>query len=391
MIKIKMYPASDGDAFLVSIKSIDGIKNIIIDMGRESTYDNQIKKDLIELNNKNQKIDLLIITHVDTDHIEGAVKFLKENSEDKIIDVCEVWHNSYRHFNFNKKDNNLKEIEKEQLKEIINQNQYILDVKDESNVTFEHGSTLASLLYGNSRWNKATNGRAISVDNIDTYYLGDVKIKLLSPNDKKLKRLSNHWRKYLNSLSYDFNITQDSLFDDAFELFLRSENVIEYDDENISNKKIKLNDSDVDKLSSNISKDMSPTNGSSISFILEVDKYKLLFLGDSHKDIIIENLKKIIGNNDDIKFDLVKISHHGSKNNTSLELLNLINADKFLISTNGKRHNHPNIETIAMLLKNEKYKEIIFNYHIDLISLLNNNELEKYNNYKIIKTNDISI
>ena len=102
MIEIKMYPAKKGDAFLVSFGTKKEI-NILIDMGFIDTYQNHIKHDLIELNQKGRSIDLLVITHIDQDHIQGAIKFFEENgSSNNIIEVKEVWHNSYRHLQFDK-------------------------------------------------------------------------------------------------------------------------------------------------------------------------------------------------------------------------------------------------------------------------------------------------
>lgn len=40
--------------------------------------------------------------------------------------------------------------------------------------------------------------------------------------------------------------------------------------------------------------DNSVVNGSSISFILEYKDYKLLFLADSHPDIVRENIQGLV-------------------------------------------------------------------------------------------------
>ncbi|XKW97216.1 hypothetical protein R8G64_01655 [Tenacibaculum maritimum] len=74
MINIKMYEASEGDAFLVSFGQDENI-NLLIDMGLSETYNNHIKRDLISLNERAKSIQLLVITHIDKDHIEGAISF----------------------------------------------------------------------------------------------------------------------------------------------------------------------------------------------------------------------------------------------------------------------------------------------------------------------------
>jgi len=101
-IRIEMFPAEGGDAFLLRF---DNKKNIMIDIGYRDTYTNYIKDRLLQLKEQGECIDLLVITHIDEDHIGGAIKFLQENGEadnPNVIDVKEIWHNSYRFLQFEK-------------------------------------------------------------------------------------------------------------------------------------------------------------------------------------------------------------------------------------------------------------------------------------------------
>lgn len=55
--------------------------------------------------------------------------------------------------------------------------------------------------------------------------------------------------------------------------------------------------------------------------------------------------------------------HHGSDRNLSKNLLDLIDCDRYLISTSGARHAHPNEITMARIFTHGgAEKEIIFNY-----------------------------
>src|SRR4051794_37805507 len=100
-----MFPASYGDSFLVTCHGgeISQNTNILIDMWFMSTYNNSIKKELIKIDALGESISLLVFTHIDDDHILGGVKLLEENGmadSPKIIKIQEVWHNSYRHLQF---------------------------------------------------------------------------------------------------------------------------------------------------------------------------------------------------------------------------------------------------------------------------------------------------
>lgn len=93
-------------------------------------------------------------------------------------------------------------------------------------------------------------------------------------------------------------------------------------------------------------------NASSIAFVLNFRNKKVLFLADSHPEVISDYLLKQ-GFNSEQKatFDYIKLSHHGSAKSISKQLLNMISCNNFIISTNGgkARSKHPSVETIAKL------------------------------------------
>ena len=62
-VKMKVFAAEAGDSFLISFND-EGKKNILIDMGFRSTYNKQIKKELVALNSRGESIDLLVFTHL---------------------------------------------------------------------------------------------------------------------------------------------------------------------------------------------------------------------------------------------------------------------------------------------------------------------------------------
>jgi hypothetical protein len=57
------------------------------------------------------------------------------------------------------------------------------------------------------------------------------------------------------------------------------------------------------------------------------------------------------------KLDCFKVSHHGSKANTSPELLKIIDCTCFAFSTDGSRHGHPDPEAIARILTADSRKK----------------------------------
>lgn len=395
---IDMFPAKNGDAFLIRF---DNKKNILIDMGYVDTYKKYIKDRLLKIKNENQCIDLLIITHIDEDHIEGAIEFFKENgnaNNPNIIEVKEVWYNSYRHLQFNKnKVSNITNFERTQLEEIKLSNFRVIskEINETSQVSAKQGSTLSGYLYGlgyiNNKWNTSFNGEAVNLDNKNEIELDDIKIYLLSPNTNKLKNLSNLWMEKLRKIDVDFSISDEEIFDDAYEMYIKKiKPIIDIDeDKNISYGLMNF-ETFIKKDIKQGKKDTSKSNGASIAFVLEYKNKKLLFLGDSHEDIIMKGLKRYKKNGKTLKFDIVKVSHHGSIKNNFKWIEDIV-VDNYLISTNGEKHNHPSKEVIAKILKVNKLKKTLyFNYPVDIVNDIRKEKLKEKYNYSIVVGNENS-
>ena len=387
-ITIEMFPAENGDAFLLRF---DNKKNILIDMGYSDTYRNYIRDRLIALKKEDQLINLLVITHIDEDHIEGAIEFLKENGKadnPNIVEIKEIWHNAYRHLQFNsEKVESISKAEIRRLEEVIlNNSGADRYCKCESEqISAEQGSTLAGYLYGlgyQDRWNRAFYHKAINLDSINRVDLGDINLMILSPNTNKLKRLSKVWIDKLEEFKFDFPISDEEIFDDAYEMYIKKLKSIIAEQEEISYD-IKSFESIIKGKITKKHSDYSESNGASISFIIEYKDKKLLFLGDAHEEIVLDSLKRYEEQNNNLDFDVIKVSHHGSiKNN--FKWIKKLKAKKYLISTNGKKHGHPNDEVVAEILKeNMGYKLLYFNYPIEICNILNDDNLKEEYNYSL--------
>ena len=381
-----MYPANEGDAFLVSFDS--GSTNIIIDMGLQKTYTDYIKPDLVDLKSHGQSVDLLVVTHVDNDHIVGAVNFIKENgAKDEIIEVKEVWHNSYRHLQFSKQDKPLDQEEKSTLKQIGSQNRILTKQSGLQDIKIEEGITLAGLLYGyDYSWNEKFDGKAVLKQRNVIEISSDLTIRIISPNTKKLDVLAAKWKAILESEKYNFTLNDDEIFDDAFEQYMRMPEFFS-ETKDIARNEGKLSFDELVNLQGN---DRSSTNGSSIAFIMEYSGKKLLFLGDAHEDVIYDELASLKYTGYALDFEIVKVSHHGSNNNISNRLLELVSSKRFLISTNG-RHSHPSLGAIAKIIASGQETEIITNYAHDKLESFKSTLAKNQNKIKFITTNEIIV
>jgi Metallo-beta-lactamase superfamily len=91
---ITMLPASQGDCLWVEYGSQERPHRILIDCGTSPTYQRHLKRRLAELR-PHPYVDLLIVTHIDTDHIGGVLKLL--DAPPQGLQVGQVWFNAWRH------------------------------------------------------------------------------------------------------------------------------------------------------------------------------------------------------------------------------------------------------------------------------------------------------
>ena len=115
--------------------------------------------------------------------------------------------------------------------------------------------------------------------------------------------------------------------------------------------------------------DNAAANGSSIAFLAEFAGKSCLFLADAHPDVLCASLKRLLAARrvQRLVVDAVKVSHHGSKGNTTDELMSLIESPRFLFSTNGAQFGHPDKEAVRRVIgRSVRQKpELYFNYLSD--------------------------
>jgi hypothetical protein len=138
--------------------------------------------------------------------------------------------------------------------------------------------------------------------------------------------------------------------------------------------------------------DQTAPNGSSIAFLAEYhdafdgNKNKAaLFLGDAYAPVVASSLVALLRSRklDRLPIDACKLSHHGSKGNTSKELLSLLDCRRFLVSTSGVKHDHPDQECIARILvqKRSVPVHLHFNYESDFNRMWKPDQVQKDHRY----------
>ncbi len=364
-LKLRMYPAKNGDAFLISSNLSESV-NILVDGGYASTFKEHIHPDLNKLASQDQIIDLVVATHIDEDHICGLIEFFKCNGDSltpKIIPVKNVWHNCIRSLKA-PTSSSVRHDDFELLKEIQRQG-YPLPAERASKqeeVSARQGSSFAALILGGGyKWNGDNGIHSINNENVPVVQLGHgIQLQVIGPPIKRLEQLKKWWLKELRRLGFIGKTGAEEVFDDAFEFLCAQRN------RQISNAALptQISGSVYNSLDKAHSPDSSLPNSSSIAFIAHMGTARLLFLGDAWSEDIELQLRKINRGDYPLIFDAIKLSHHGSLHNTSASLLEIIDSPAYFISTNGNGHNHPDIEVLKAIVDRpcEFKRNLYFSY-----------------------------
>ncbi len=359
---VEAFPAGHGDSFLIRCQSADRPRNILVDGGSSGTFEHHIRPTLEKLAAAGEQIDLLVVTHVDADHIEGVISLLAENgaaADPELIKIEEVWHNSYRHLSLPGREPTDSEKSRVRSQE---RSAAVSASESCQNISARQGSTVAALLkHHGYRWNAAFGGGPVLANADKAIELFDgVTLRLLSPTPETLDRLTYRWRRELLSMGVSHEALRCPDFETTFESALLAS---VYPEQQLEETEISsgfpLEPPDV----TGFTEDKSETNGSSIAFHLEWHGLKVLFLGDAFPSVVATALRRLQQNQTQSGYSLVKLSHHGSQRSTSPELLDLLSADSVLISTNGQRHRHPDFETLLWVADRQAPGlRFLFNY-----------------------------
>lgn len=317
MITIDLIQAAQGDCIWIEYgKDVDSLHRILIDGGTSGTY-KKLKKRIKALPPTERHFDLLVITHIDADHIAGVLKLFEDTSLG--VTFSDIWFNGYKH-----------------LSSIVPRG-----VKQAEKLT-------TYLEKDNIPWNKAFQGKSVCIPKgkkpLSVTLEGGMKLTIYSPTQKALEKLKPKWEKELKKAG----------------LLLPTRTLKMNSSTPPSPPKIP----DIQQLAlTPFKSDTSLTNGSSIAFIAEYENKKMLFSGDAYATTLLKSIQKYLPKCEPLYLDVFKVPHHGSEGNVSKKLLERLRCSKYLISANGAYHKHPDDVAIAKIITYGGHKsDIYFNY-----------------------------
>ena len=336
MFRITMLEADYGDALWVEYGPNPAKPFVVIvDCGFMDNY-RQIIDRIVALDAG--QLELLILTHVDEDHIKGALPLLADDRL-KPAPTFDIWFNGYEH----------------------------LVTGGADKLGAKQGEFFSALMLDRGfRWNAdpAWAGGAVVVPPAPAKLpsgrlAGGLQWTLLSPTPGKLTEMRKRWDRDIKGLAgKDIAPGEHDKF-----LALYAETPALQPD--------RLGVIDVEKLNrKGFVEDKAEPNGSSIAVLLEYEGKSMLLTGDAHPLVLEESLDRLKAERNKRKIDVgvLKVSHHGSSGNTSSGLLDRIDCTRFMISTSGQKFEHPSPQALACIVKHRddaKPVELRFNYDSD--------------------------
>ena len=240
MLNIKALKALNGDCITISYGAKQKY-NILIDGGQGRVCFRQLCAYVDNIKNAENKINLLILTHIDSDHIDGILRLLSQKTFDFSI-IEEMW------FDFGK---GLHELEG-----INGENHQVSLYADTTEISWKQGVDLEKKIQ------EAGIKRRI-VTKLERFSVGDAIITILSPSREVLKKFSEQDKNKEKKTT-----TTEIAYNNDYQKSI-----------------IELNQKEQDRK-------VSLTNKSSIACLFEFEGMSILLLGDADAEEIVQ--KKIL-------------------------------------------------------------------------------------------------
>lgn len=347
---LEALEAKHGDALILYHGKSDGDRSIVvIDGGPHKVYRQSVSKRLESLRpeGKDLHIPLLMVSHLDEDHIQGVLDLTAElvemaddpeNLPEDLLNadvalpyrIDAVWYNGFDRI-LDNTDKDLASIAasaviqpdgpddsvrplSEAIAASVGQGLKLSTNLSQLDISVNGGSPLL-LAPADERLAYAFNAAKKSfykLKPVEEPKEGALKFSLLGPTRDQLIKLHARWDKDLKTI-------------------IAKEN----------KKKLEAEGADYE--------DDSPFNLSSIVVLAEAGGKSMLLTGDARGDYVIQSAKQAgLLENGVLRVDLLKLPHHGSNYNVEQDFFETFPADHYVVSADGKYEN-PSLETFEYL------------------------------------------
>ena len=345
--------ARKGDCLLLHYGTQDQPGLALIDGGPKQVYDPHLRPRLLEIREARQlddqrplRVDLLMVSHVDDDHIQGILDLTRELGQAAgapFVKIARLWHNSF--------DEVIDKVPKELTEKITAQfgaaavegafpEEAAAELdSDDPAVAADTMKVLASIPQGHRLRrdaqamdippNPESDGRLILARAQPVALPRGLTLTVAGPMQPELEALRKQHNEWLKRLREEGLTPKEALA--AYV-------------------------------------DRSVPNLSSLVVLAEAGGKTMLLTGDARGDKVLKGLEQVgrLQKGKTLHVDVLKVPHHGSARNVAAGFFERVTADHYVFSGNGE-HGNPERATLEMLLdaRGTKPFTIHFTYPVD--------------------------
>lgn len=368
IFRLELLPALHGDCLLLSYGDADHPHRVLIDGGPIGAYP-ALSRRLQALPADQRAFELLVITHVDADHIEGCLKLL---NHPELATFKDIWFNGWPHVG-------------QPLTEPVGTD-YALGASPPPGQRSAMQGMEISVRIDDRSWNAAFRGAPVFVPAAGPLPVrelpGGLRLTLLSPRKVDLEKLRSAYLKALEAaqIAPEDEVALSKRLDmkAAFRgvtarLRPRLEQILD---------SAALATGPMDK---------AVANGSSIALVAEYQGRRVALLGDAHAPTLTASLARFASGSRKeprVHFDAIKLAHHGSAGNLDEPLLDRVDCDTWLISTNGQLFSHPDAAALHAIVRRKPGARLVFNYRSEFTAPWDDPQLREAHGHTALYPDD---
>ncbi len=359
MFRIEMLPAAHGDCLWIEYGSGKQVRRILIDGGPAHGYP-ALRERILHLPPGERHFDLLLITHIDADHIEGVIRLLLD-ADALQCRFERIWFNG-----------------RDQLNKVPDPAGQALGALQGEilGMLIADYETRAGVPVWNLGFHRGLAAIDRSTDSLPAVELpGNCRLTLLSPDFERLLELKDKWAAELRKarIASGDEASLRRKLEESRSLRPLGDVLGAVDDEAAMQGRFEVPAADDRDLAAGLEDtlgggggepgadapmggDASPANGSSIAVLLEypADKpeVRLLLAGDAWPSVLEASIDRLLpAPGARLSINGFKLPHHGSIANISESLLAKLSCTHYLVSTSGAIFRHPHARCIDLLLE----------------------------------------
>ncbi|HET9442506.1 MAG TPA: MBL fold metallo-hydrolase [Acidimicrobiales bacterium] len=313
-VTLDVLPAQRGDCLWLEFSTRRGVRRVLVDGGTPATA-GLLRARLNALPVKDRRFELLVVSHIDSDHIGGVIGLMARPPAG--LSVGDVWFNGLRHLGPAPRS--------------VGQGEWLADILGTR---------------PDQPWNHAFGGGPVTSGRVGqsravTFDWG-LTLTVLSPTRSRLARLRPAW--------------QEALAD------ARAGRPVPVEPQPALRQAAPT----VEQLAARRSDpDRALPNGTSIALLAEYRDVALLLGADAFAEVLGPSVAALARRrgHDRLAVDAFKLPHHGSEANVMTSLLDAVDCRRWIFSTDGTRFDHPDDAAVARTILDGRRRSVLyFNY-----------------------------